>query len=177
MSPKKKQRKNKDADKDKDPVEINNADICNSSSNILYTSENLDHYNIIQNQDEEYEISIIMDIIKMQEKEELERLEREKREEIERQNILNEKILQRDHNIKEILRKMKFQVSNLSSFEIDLINILENMMNTKELIIILDNKVFYNKILDYLGLTDKKPSIRLSDDVKYFVKNTFQLEM
>jgi hypothetical protein len=173
MSPKKKQRKLK-------PI-IENTNTCeniiehNQVSTTHFTE--IEPHNIIQNQDDEYEMSVIMDIIKMQEKEYLEKLKKEQEQEIERQNSLQEKLIQRDHNIKEILRKMKFQLSNLNAFEISFITLLENIMNTQHLIIMLDDKNLYNNINNYLGLTNKKGTIRLNDSVKEYARNLFQLNI
>lgn len=180
MSPKKKQRKIK---------VINHYDtedkltgVCNDKNKHYETEytnlhEDNEIHNIIKNQDDEYEMSVIIDIIKMQEKEELERLEKEKQEEIERQKLLDDNLMHRDYNIKEILRKIKFQVNNLSPFETSLIELLENTMNSQELIIMLNNKDFYENILCYLGLTNKRGSIRLNDDVKTFARHLFQLNI
>ena len=129
---------------------------------------------IISEQDEDYEISVIMDIIKIQEKEEKEKIEKEI--EIQKKHLqeLQAKINQRDNNIKEILRKIKV-ASGQTSIENTIVNLLEKLMQTQEMCIQLDNIKLYEEISSYLGIKDNttKGVIRLTDDIKMFAKNTF----
>ena len=127
-------------------------------------------------QDEEYEMSIMMDIIKMQEKEEKERLEKEKEKQIRDAKELEEKIFIRDQNIKEILRKIKIGNSK-SELETHIINLLETTMETQNMHIQIDDTELYNNICCYLGIRDdnKKGTIRLPESVKNYVKKLFVL--
>lgn len=130
--------------------------------------------NITSLQDEEYEMSIMMDIIKMQEREEIERNEKEKEKQIRDAEELEEKIKIRDHNIKEMLRKIK--VGNLiSQIESTIIYFLENVMETQDMQIIVNDKLLYHDICCYLGIGDenKRGTIRLHETVKLYAKNLF----
>lgn len=127
---------------------------------------------IISEQDEDFELSVIMDMIKIQEREEKEEIQKQ----IETQKIhsqeLEEKIRYRDTNIKDILRKIKFG-SYQSPIEKKLVNLLETFMETQDMYIQLDSIEFYQDIISYLGIKDNntKGVIRLTDDVKVFAKN------
>lgn len=179
MSPKKRQKKNTKSTTitNNHNLEINHhvlpilEDTCITQSN-GFEQDN----SIIQDQDEEYELSVIMDIIKMQEKEDNERLEKEKQEKIEKERLLTLSIEKRDHNIKEILRKLKILVNTNSSFEKKLVDLLENTMNTKELQILICDNDFYINIQRYLGLNNTKGIIRLTDDIKQYINNMFICE-
>ena len=178
MSPKKRQKKSKD--ESPRAKEEQQTMACSGSNSVVkqsYFHSNIEEQNIIQNQDDEFEMSVIMDIIKMQEKEDIERIEKEKQQEIEREKERQEKLMKRDHNIKEILRKMKLQMCNLSSFEISLIQLLENTMDTQDLVIVINDKDFYDNIHSYLGITNKRGSIRVNEDVKEFARYLFQLKV
>lgn len=121
-------------------------------------------------QDEEYEMSVMMDIIKMQEKEEKEEKERLEKE----KEKLQEKIFIRDQNIKEILRKIKIGNSK-SELETHIINLLETTMETQDMHIYIHDIELYNNICSYLGMGDdnKKGTIRLYESVKSYAKNLF----
>jgi hypothetical protein len=125
-------------------------------------------------QDEEYEMSIMMDIIKMQEREEKEKLEKEREKQLREAQELEEKMRIRDHNIKEILRKLKFG-NCTSQLETNIIELLENAMETQCMYIYVHDMVLYNNICCYLGIGDenKKGTIRLPESVKDYAKNMF----
>jgi hypothetical protein len=135
---------------------------------------------IIAEQDEEYEMSLMMDIIKMQEREEREQKEKERekeREQMQRDALLLEETLKnRDHNIKEILRRIKIG-NGMSRIENDIVTILEVFMETHQITIEIDNVALYNEICSYLGIGDenKKGTIRLPESVKIFARNVFVL--
>ncbi len=131
---------------------------------------------IMHDQDEEYEMSVIMDIIKMQEKEEHEKREKEKQEKQDQEKILKISIEKRDHNIKEILRKLKFLANTQSCFEKKLVSILENIMGTQDLHITIHDNDLYLEIQSYLGLNNNKGTIRLHDEVKEYANKMFILE-
>jgi transcription termination factor NusB len=129
---------------------------------------------IISEQDEEYEISVIMDIIKIQEKEEKEKKQNEIEQQKKYLQELHENIKQRDNNIKDILRKIKIG-NNLTDIEKNIVNILETFMETQETHIHINDYHLYQQISSYLG-TDNintKGIIRLTDDIKLFAKNLF----
>lgn len=127
-------------------------------------------------QDEEYEMSIMMDIIKMQEKEEKERLEKEKEKQIRDAKDFEEKIIHRDHNIKEMLRKLKLGNST-SSLETSIVTLLETTMVSQNMHIYIDEPLLFNEICCYLGIRDdnKKGTIRLPESVKNYAKQLFVL--
>jgi hypothetical protein len=142
---------------------------------------------ITAEQDEEYEMSLMIDIIKMQEREEREQKEKERqqkeieiekeREQIQRDALLLEETLKnRDHNIKEILRRIKIG-NGMSRIENDIVTILEVFMETHQITIEIDNVALYNEICSYLGIGDenKKGTIRLPESVKIFARNVFVL--
>lgn len=130
---------------------------------------------IIQEQDDDYELSIIMDMIKMQEQEEIEKEKVRKMQEEKERKMQEEKIAIRDQNIKEVLRRIK-TCSQLSAIEKTIIHMLEHVMETFEMQIILQDVEMYEKILTYLGIDGRKGTIRLSNEIKDFVKNTFILK-
>ncbi len=130
---------------------------------------------IMHDQDEEYEMSVIMDIIKMQEKEEHEKREKEKQEKQDQEKILKISIEKRDHNIKEILRKLKFLANTQNCFEKKLVSILENIMGTQDLHITIHDNDLYLEIQSYLGLNKNKGTIRLHDEVKEYANKMFML--
>lgn len=155
--------------------------ICNNYKK--NDKSNVDNYtnSIISEQDEDYDISVMMDIIKMQEKEEKEQKEaeiqrqiQEKQQQLKYIEELNQKIAYRDHNIKEILRKIKF-ASGQSVIEKNIVSLLETFMETQEMHIQVDNTEFYEQISSYLGIKDNntKGIIRLTDNLKTFAKNIF----
>lgn len=157
----------------------------NANNQIIF-SETLDNLHIIENsvikdtviqeQDDDYELSVIIDIIKMQENDEAEKREKERQQQAERYKMIEELIIQRDHNIKEVLRKLKVLTNKQSSFENELIHILENAMTTQELYITINNIDFYDNIQCYLGLNSNRGTIRLSDEVKEYLKKMFIIE-
>lgn len=139
------------------------------------TSSQITYSHITSIQDEEYEMSMMMDIIKMQEREEKERLEKEREKQIRDAEELEENIRTRDHNIKEILRKLKHGISN-SELETKIIWILENTMETQDMHIHIDDAGLYDNICRYLGIKDddKRGTIRLHESVKAYAKNLFR---
>jgi signal recognition particle GTPase len=130
--------------------------------------------NIKSIQDEEYEMSMMMDIIKMQEREEKERLEKEREKQMRDNEELEENIKIRDHNIKEMLRKLKHGNST-SLFETNIINLLEHTMESQDMQIHIDDPLFYNQLCCYLGIGDdnKKSTIRLPESVRIYAKSFF----
>lgn len=129
---------------------------------------------IIQEQDEDYEMAIIMDMIKMQENEEKKKEEeREKEKKIQEEKRIEE-LNQRDRNVKEILRKIKTG-SILSSIEKTIIHLLEAFMESLETKIILHDSNLYEEIFTYLGIDGRKGTIRVSNEIKEFAKNSFTL--
>jgi len=133
----------------------------------------VDSKSIISEQDEDFEISVIMDMIRIQEREEKEKLEKEMEIQKKYSQELQQKIQERDSNIKNILRKIKFGTGQ-SSIEKNIVNLLENFMETQEMYIQLDNTELYEQISSYLGIKDNtKGIIRLTDDIKAFAKNIF----
>ena len=131
--------------------------------------------NIIQEQDDDYEMSIIKDMIKMQEQEEKEKEKNRIIQEEKERIIQEENISKRDQNIKEVLRRIK-TCSQLSIIEKTIIHMLESLMDTSEMQIILDNIEIYETILTYLGIDGRKGTIRLSNEIKEFIKSTFTLK-
>lgn len=184
MSSKKRQRKNTKTISKNDNVELNPhvfPNIDHEYKNIEPTHYDKDKYfmdnSVIQDQDEEYNMSIIMDIIKMQEKEDNERKEKEEQEKIEQEKLFRLSIEKRDHNIKEILRKLKVLMNTKNSFEKNLVSILENAMNTQDLQITLYDNDLYLDVQRYLGLNNNKGIIRLSDEIKEYTNNMFVLDL
>lgn len=129
-------------------------------------------------QDEEFEMSIMMDIIKMQEREEQEEKERLEKENEKQIRKLQEKIFIRDQNIKEILRKIKIGNSK-SELETHIIKFLETTMETQDMHIHIYDTELYNNICSYLGMGDdnKKGTIRLPESVKSYAKNLFTFHL
>lgn len=183
MPPKKtRQRKNKPLLQLNDNIQHH---LKNETNDIIFSEKKDDLYNInhsitkvniIQEQDDEYELSIIMDIIKMQELEEMKKNEQDKLQNFERNNLLQEMLTKRDNNIKDVLRKLKILANKQNSFENTLINILENTMSTQDFHIKIDNIDFYHNIECYLGLKSNKGTIRLSDEVKEYISKMLILE-
>lgn len=136
-------------------------------THVIETNNITDHY-LVRDQDEEYELAVIMDTIRMQEEEEKHKLEILEKE---RQSS----ITIRDYHIKEILRKLKINPSKLTPFETFLISTLETFMETQELYLIINDKEYYDNIRNYLGLSNNKGIIRLSDETKIFARDTFKL--
>lgn len=171
MSPKKRQKKN--------TIISANHDITVEDKDILPYNPHEHSFidnSIIRDQDEEYELSVIMDIIKMQEKEDNERKEKENQEKIEAERLLKLAIEKRDYNIKEILRKLKLLLNTQNSFEKMLVSILEDIMNGVDLHITIHDNDMYSQIRSYLGLDGKKGTIRLSDEVKEYIDGFFICE-
>lgn len=137
-----------------------------SDTDIMETNNIMNHY-LVQDQDEEYEMAMIMDTIRMQEQE-----EKQKREMLEKEK--QQAIATRDYHIKEILRKLKVNPNNISSFETTLIHKLEELMETEDIVMIINDVELYNFIEHFLGLSDCKGVIRLKDDTKQFAHNFFK---
>ena len=171
MSPKKRQKKNTNVStNDNIKVEEKEKDV-----EVYYNHSHIDN-TIIQDQDEDYEMAVIMDIIKMQEKEDIQRQEKEKQEKIEQQKIFELAIQKRDHSIKEILRKLKFLATTQNCFETHLVSLLENTINSQDLHIKINDNDMYLQIQCYLGLNNSKGVIRLTDEIKDYANNMFTLE-
>lgn len=175
MSPKKRQKKNTITSTSE------SHDIKVEDKHLAYSNYEQQHIidkdnSIIQDQDEEYEMSVIMDIIKMQEKEDNERKEKEKQDKIETERLLRLAIEKRDYNIKEILRKLKLVLNIQNPFEKMLVSILEDTMNSEELHIKFYDNDVYIQIRSYLGLDGKRGTIRLSNEVKEYINSFFICE-
>jgi len=154
-----------------------------NNQNVLQQNINLDsepqpqpkpeknnHYydDIIKQQDDEYEIAVIMDLIKIQE---------QKDKEICQQNIkIKQEMLElRNHHIKEILRKIKISNNLYNPVELSIIQIFDSLMDTENFEIVINDNILYTNIYSYLGLGDAKATIRLSHATKDFVRNTILL--
>jgi hypothetical protein len=124
--------------------------------------------NIINEQDTDYEMSMLMDMIKFQEKEDKKREEDKKI--LEKMRAIELK--QRDQNIKDILRKIKI-TTKLLPIEKTIIELLESFMESLETQIIIDDSDLYDQIFNYLGLGERKGIVRLSNEIKEFTQIIF----
>lgn len=138
-------------------------DINTEKNNIILN--NSSHINIIKQQDDEYDMAVIMDLIKIQEQSD--KLISEQNEKI-KQDMLET----RNYHIKEILKKIKISNNHYTSVELSIIQILETFMDTENMLITIDNHILYTNIYAYLGLGDSKGTIRLTDVTKDFVRKT-----
>jgi hypothetical protein len=160
---------------DEEPVTMVNQIAPSSPPPPLQKYLNKNTNQVIKEQDDDYELSIIMDMIKMQQQQEIEKEKERIMQEEKERKIQEEKISTRDQNIKEVLRRIK-TCSQLSAIEKTIIQMLEHLMETCEMQIILEDVEMYEKILTYLGIDGRKGTIRLSNEIKEFIKSTFILK-